>query len=234
MNKIVDVTKLQILNNPTMEAIKTAFQIKEGRLVLQPFDVKLAGLTMNVAGSNGIDQSLKYTLGLQVPRSLLGGGANQAIAGLVSKAGGAGIDLSAAPEIPLKILLGGTVTNPSVQADVGSLVTSVAKGAETAVKQAVVQKVDSAAMRLVQQAEGQAAAIRQQAESLAAGVKRLGYQQADSLVGKAGDNPLLQAGAEVAAGELRQQTDQKAQGIIGEATRRADSLIAQARRQAGR
>ncbi|MBA3443919.1 MAG: AsmA family protein, partial [Gemmatimonadales bacterium] len=39
MEKIVNVTKLQILNNPTMQAIKTAFQIKEGRLVLQPFDV---------------------------------------------------------------------------------------------------------------------------------------------------------------------------------------------------
>src|SRR6185312_319618 len=60
MNKIVDVTKLQILNNPTMEAIKTAFQIKEGRLVLAPFDVKVAGLTMTVAGSNGIDQSMEY------------------------------------------------------------------------------------------------------------------------------------------------------------------------------
>jgi hypothetical protein len=233
MSKIVDVTKLQILNNPTMQAIKTAFQIKEGRLVLPPFDVKLGGMTMNVAGSNGIDQSLEYTLGLKVPRSLLGGGANQAIAGLMSKAGQAGVNFSAAPEIPLGIQLGGTVTNPSVKADVGSLTSSVTKGAEQAVKQAVEQKVDSAAMRLVQQAEGQAAAIRQQAESLAATVKRAGYQQADSLTAKAGSNPLLQAGAEVAADQLRQESDNKAKGIVGEATKRADSLIAGARRQAG-
>ena len=67
---------------------------------------------MNVAGSNGLDQSLQYTLGLKVPRSLLGGGANQALAGLMSKAGQAGVNLSAAPEIPLGIQLGGTVTNP--------------------------------------------------------------------------------------------------------------------------
>jgi hypothetical protein len=190
-------------------------------------------MTMNVAGSNGIDQSLKYTLGLQVPRSLLGGGANQAIAGLVSKAGGAGIDLSAAPEIPLKIQLGGTVTNPSVAVDMGSLATSVAKGAETAVKQAVEQKVDSVAMRLVQAAEGQAAAIRQQAESLAAKIKLAGYEQADALVAKAGTDPLAAAGANLAADQLRHQTDQQAQGIVTEATRRADSLIAGARRQAG-
>ena len=154
MEKIVDVTKLQILNNPTMQAIKGFFQIKEGRLVLQPFDVKVAGMTMNVAGSNGIDQSLEYDLGLKVPKSLLGGGANQAIAGLASKTG---VDLSAASEIPLKIQLGGTVTNPVVKADVGSLTSSVTKGAEQAVKQAVTQKVDSAALRVVAEAERQAA-----------------------------------------------------------------------------
>jgi hypothetical protein len=239
MNRIVDVTKLQILNNPTMQAIKTAFQIKEGRLVLQPFDVKLGGMTMNVAGSNGIDQSLEYKLGFKVPRSLLGGGANQAIAGLMSKAGRAGVDLSAAPEIPLAIQLGGTVTNPSVKADIGSLTSSVAQGAQQAVKQSlsraqrgITEKVDSAAIRAVQAAEQQAAAIRQQAESLAATVKRAGYQQADALTAEAGSNPLAQAGAKVAADKLRKETDDKAAGIVGEGRWRADSLVAAARRQA--
>jgi hypothetical protein len=232
MEKLVDVTKLQILNNPTMQALRTAFRIQEGRLVVQPFDVKLAGMAMNVAGSNGIDQSMEYTLGLKVPRSLLGGGANQAIAGLVSKAGQAGVDLSSAPEIPLQIQLGGTVTNPVVKADVGSLTTSVAQGAQQAVKQAVTEKVDSAAMRAVQAAQQQAAAIRQRADSLAARVKLTGYQQADSLTAKAGNNPLLQAGAKVAADKLRQESDDKAAGIIGEASKRADSLVAAARRQA--
>ncbi|HET9464938.1 MAG TPA: AsmA-like C-terminal region-containing protein [Gemmatimonadales bacterium] len=232
MEKIVDVTKLQILNNPTMQAIRTAFQIQEGRLVLQPFDVKLGGLTMNVAGSNGIDQSLEYTLKLQVPRSLLGGEANRAISGLMSRAGQAGVDLSAAPVVPLGIQLGGTVTDPAVKVDVGSVATSVAQGAQQAVKQAVTEKVDSAAMRAVQAAERQAAAIRQQAESLAASVKQAGYQQADALTAEAGSNPLLKAGAEVAADQLRKETDDKVKGIVGEAGRRADSLVAAARRQA--
>jgi hypothetical protein len=233
MNKIVDVTKLQILNNPTMQAIKTGFQIKDGRLLLQPFNVKVGGMTMNVAGSNGIDQSMQYTLGLKVPRSLLGGGANQAIASLASKAGQAGVDLSAAPEIPLGIQLGGTVTNPTVKADLGSVTSSVTQGAQQAVKQAVTQKVDSTAMRAVQEAEKQAAAIRQQGESLAASVKRTGNQQADSLMGRAGSNPLLQAGAKVAADKLRAESDAKAKGIVDEASRRADSLVAGAKKQAG-
>jgi hypothetical protein len=187
---------------------------------------------MNVSGSNGLDQSLQYNLGLKVPRSLLGAGANEAIAGLVSKAGRAGLNLSAAPEIPLSIQLGGSVTSPTVTADVGSLTSSVAQGAEQAVKQAVTAKVDSAALRLVADAEQKAAQIRQQAESLAANVKRTGYQQADSLTAKA-KSPLEKLGAQAAADQLRKQSDQRAAGIISEGNKKADDLVAEAKQKAG-
>jgi AsmA-like C-terminal region len=230
MEKLVDVTKLQILNNPTMQAIRTSFQIHDGRLFVDPFPVKIGPLTMQVAGSNGLDQSLNYKLDLQVPRTVLGGGANQAIASLASQAGRAGINIGAAPEIPLGVQLGGSVTNPVVKVDVGTLTSSVTQGATQAVKQAVTAKVDSAKLRLVEEAERRAAAIRTEAESLAAKVKQTGYQQADALVSQAGDNPLAAAGAKVAADKLRQESDDKAQGIISEASKRADSLVAAAKR----
>jgi hypothetical protein len=232
LEKVVDVTKLQFLDNPTLQALRAAFQIKGGRLFVQPFDVKLGGTTMTVSGSNGLDQSLQYTLDLKVPRSLMGGAANQALAGLVSQAGKAGVNLAAAPEIPLAIQLGGTVTSPTVKADVGSVASSVSKGAEQAVKQAVTQKVDTAAARLVADAEQKAAAIRQEAQGLADKVKLTGYQQADSLTARA-SNPLLKAAAKPAADQLRKQADDQAAGIVREANQRADSLVAAARRQAG-
>ncbi len=230
LEKVVDVTKLQFLDNPTMQALRAAFQIREGRLFMQPFTVNVAGTTMTVSGSNGLDRSLDYTLGLKVPRSLMGSAANQAIAGLVSKAGAAGLDVSAAPTVPLGIRIGGTVTSPAVSVDVGDVASSVKEGAEQAVKQAVAQKVDTAAQRLVAEAEQQAAAIRRQSDSLAAQVKREGYQQADALTAKA-SNPLLKAAAEPAANQLRKEADNKAAGIVREAGRRADSLVAAARRQ---
>jgi len=232
LQKVVDVTKLRFLDNPGLDALRAAFQIREGRLFVQPFDVKLGGTTMNVSGSNGLDQSLQYTLGLRVPRSLMGGAANSAIAGLVSKAGAAGIDLTAAPEIGLGIQLGGTVTNPSVKADVSSVASSVQEGAQKALQQAAAQKVDSAGMRLVQEAEQRAAGIRQEAQTLADKVKREGYQQADSLTAKA-TNPLLKVAAETAADQLRKQADEKAAGIISEANKQADDLVAEARQKAG-
>ncbi len=174
LEKMFDVTKLSLLNNPTMQALKGAFQIHDGRLFTQPFAVKLGPTTLNVSGSNGFDQSMLYNLQLQVPRSELGGAANQAIGGIISKAGQAGVNLAAAPMIPLGIQVGGSVTNPTVKADVGSLTSNVAQGAQQAVKEAVTQKVDSAALRLVAEAEQKAAGIRQEGESLAAKVKRKG------------------------------------------------------------
>ena len=233
MKKIVDVTKLQFLDNPTLRNISTAFQIHDGRLFVNPFDVKLGTTTMTVSGSNGLDQSLQYTLALKVPRAMLGGGANQALAGLMSKAGQAGVNLDAAAEIPLGIQLGGTVTNPSVKADVGSVAASAQQGVQQAVQQAATQKVDSAALRLVEEAERKAASIRQEGQALADKVKAEGYQQADSLTARAEGNPLAQLAAKPAADQLRKQADGKAANIVGEANRRADSLVAQARRQAG-
>ena len=233
LEKVVDVTKLQFLDNPTMRALKAAFQIKDGRLFVQPFDVKLGETTMNVAGSNGLDQSLQYTLGLKVPRSMLGGAANDAISGLVSKAGGVGVDLAAAPQIGLGIQLGGTVTNPTVKADVSSVASSVKEGVQKGLEQAATQKVDSAAARLVAEAEQKAAAIRQEAQALADKVKAEGARQADSLTARAGSNPLLQAAAKPAADQIRKESDKKATDIVGTAGRRADSLVAAARRQGG-
>jgi hypothetical protein len=227
MQKIADATKLQFLKDPTLQPLKASFHIQDGRLTVKPFDVKVGGVTMTVAGSNGFDQSLQYTLGLRVPRSMLGG-ANDALAGLESKAGSAGINLAAAPEIPLAVQIGGTVTSPSVKVDVSTVASSLTTGA----KEAVTAKASAEATRLVQEAEQRAAGIRQDAQTLADKVKTEGYQQADSLVAKAGGNPLVQIAAKPAADRVRKQADEKAAGIVRAANQRADSLVAAARQKA--
>jgi uncharacterized protein involved in outer membrane biogenesis len=233
LDKVVDVTKLQFLENPTMRAIRTAFQIRDGRLHVDPFAVSLGKTTMNVSGSNGLDQSLQYALSLKVPRSELGTAANEALAGLAARAGGAGIDLQAAQEIELGIQLGGTVTNPSVKTNLGSVVSSARAETERAVREAATRKLSAEATRLVEEAEQRAAAIRKEAQTLAEGVKKEGYQQADALTAQA-TNPILQAAAKPAADKLRKEADAKAAGIVREADKRAEAVVAEARRQASR
>ncbi|MBA3319561.1 MAG: hypothetical protein H0T50_15930 [Gemmatimonadales bacterium] len=231
LEKVVAATKLQFLDNPTLKALRTAFQIRDGRLHVDPFAVNLGPTTMNVTGSNGLDQSLQYALRLRVPRSELGGAANQAVAGLVSRAGAAGIDLQAAPEIELGIQLAGTVTNPSVKIDAGSVASSVKEGVTQAVREGAARRVSAEAARLVQEAEQRAAAIRQEAQTLAETVKREGYQQADALTARS-TNPILRAAAGPAADRLRKEADEKAAGIVSEADKRANGVVAEAKRQA--
>ncbi len=232
LEKVVDVTKLQFLDNPTLRSLRTAFQIRDGRLHVDPFAVNLGPTTMNVSGSNGLDQSLQYALRLRVPRSELGAAANQAVAGLVSRAGGAGIDLKTASEIELGIQLAGTVTNPSVKVDAGSVVSSVKEGVTQAVRGAATEKASAEATRLIQEAEQRASAIRQEAQTLAEKVKGEGYQQADALTARA-TNPILRAAAEPAADQLRKEADDKAAGIIREADKRANAVLSEARGKAG-
>ena len=242
LDKVASMTKLSLLENPGLKAVRSQFAIRDGRLQVQPFDVGIGQTSMRVSGSNGIDQSLDYDLNLRVPRSLLGAEANQAISGLISKAAGAGVNLQGAQEIALGIKLGGKVTSPSVSTDVGSVAGSTAQSVGEAVQGAAEQQVNKAvdsaklrasaeAAKLVADAEKQAASIRAEANSMAEKVKKEGYLQADSLVAKS-QGPLQQAGAKLAADQLRKETDAKAAGIVKEADQRANALIAEAKKKA--
>jgi vacuolar-type H+-ATPase subunit H len=240
MNKIAEKTKLAFLNDPTLQPLKAAFDIRDGRLFVKPFDARLGGATMKVSGSNGLDQSLAYTLDLHVPRALAGGAANQAFDGLVQQAGKARVDLANAPEIPFAIKVSGSVTKPQVTADVGSAAAAAATTVTNAVQKAADERVSAAkekasaeATRIVQEAEQQAASIKQDARVLADTVKAKAYRQADSLVARAG-NPLLKVAAKPAGDKLRKEADDKAAKIVREADQRADSLVSAARERASK
>lgn len=234
LDKIAGLTKLSLLDDPGLKAVRSRFDIRDGRLHVQPFTVGLGETAMTVSGSNGIDQSLDYDLRLQVPRGLLGAEANQAIGGLLSKAAGAGLDLGAAREIALGIELGGTVTNPSISVGAADVAGSAVEAVQDAAERRVTEVVDSAKLRaaaraqqLVAEAEQRAAAIRAEAKSLAEKVKQEGHLQADSLVARA-EGPLAQAAARLAADRLRKETDAKAARIVSEADQRANSMVAEA------
>jgi hypothetical protein len=242
LEKMASVTKLDFLDDPTLRALSSQFQIRDGRLHVQPFAVGIGPTKMTVSGSNGFDQSLQYRLLLQLPRSLLGGEANQVIGGLISRAAGAGVNLQTAPELALAVQLGGTVRTPSVGVDVTSGVESATQAAGEAVREAAEQRaeavVDSAklraaaeAERLIKDAEGRAAAIRKEAEALAAKVRLEGYQQADSLEARPG-NAIARVAAAAAADRLRQEADDRSARIVQEADQRANALVGEARKRA--
>ena len=239
------------LDHPTFNAVRSSIRIEDGRLHVQPFDVLVAGLTMSVAGSNGIDQSLDYGLSLSVPRSLLGGAADRLIQDLASRAGQLGLDFAAGEQIPVAVAVGGTVQDPTLTLRPGDPVGTVRSAAEEAAGAAVEREVEQfraqadqaaeearagAAARadsLVADAEERAEAIRAEARRLAEQIRAEGNRGADEVLARA-TNPLARAAAEPVADRIRREAGERATQIEEEADERATALVAEARAQAER
>ena len=249
LNKLSDAIKVQQLKDPTLENFRTSIEIRDGRLHVNPFDVQVENSIMNVSGSNGIDQSINYVLGIEIPRTDLGADANRVITNLISEAGRRGVDLQAADAVRLNVTVGGTITSPSIKTDFASVVTSARDEVERAVRdevdrriEDVERRVDEAreegraeaqaqADRILREAEFRAAMIREEAKNLAETVRKEGYEAADRLLEEA-TNPVARAAARPVADRMRKEADDRAAQIIREADRRAEEIMEEARRRA--
>ena len=247
--KLADAVKIPKLRSPTLDSLRASIQIREGRVHVNPFNVRIGNFAMRVSGSHGIDQSMQYTLGLRVPRSELGADANRAIASLVSRAGKSGIDLQAAEAVELDVRVSGTLTNPNVQTNLADVVASVGESAKEAVREEIAERVDSVkqradsaadearkkaqaeAERLIAEAEQRAAKVREEAQRLAETVRREGNARADTLVARA-TSPLAQVAARAAAERLRKESNDRADQIVREADKRANDVVTEARSKA--
>jgi hypothetical protein len=245
LEKLADALKLDVIRNPALGSVRAAFDVADGRVRLKPFVMKVAGIDMTVAGTHGIDQSLKYDLAMAVPRTLLGGSAGQLVAQLASQAGKAGLDPSSTDAVRLGALVMGTFIQPAVRASfagVGGSAGEMAKQVVATQVAGVKQKADSAADdarrrarvegdRIVKEAEQKAATIREEARALAAKAKLEGNLRADSLQARA-TNPIARMAAQAATDRLRKEADQRADQIVREADARADGLVTQAKQKA--
>jgi hypothetical protein len=250
MASFANLLRMDQLRSPVLDGIRSYFEVRDGRLHVQPFGVTIGEYRMEVAGSNGIDQSLEYSLRLNLPRSALGTEANRAIASLASQAGRTGFDLQAAEVIELGARISGSVTDPSVHVEWGDAVGSVRAELDRAVRDEVDQRIDALERqvdataeearrvaeaeraRLLGEAEERAALVLSEAETLAERVRSEGYVQADALLDRAG-TPVARLAARPAADRLRRETDDRADQILREAETRAEEILADARRRAG-
>jgi uncharacterized protein involved in outer membrane biogenesis len=249
MDKLADALKMQQLRNPSLDDFRSSIDIRDGRLHVSPFDVRLGRSNMNVSGSNGIDRSINYTLALEIPRADLGTDANRVINDLITQVGRTGVNLQAADAVKVNAILGGTITNPSIRLDFGGIVASARDQVEQAIREEVERRVEEVeervdeakeearrraqeeADRLIREAEQRAAVVRDEAQKLAETVRKEGYEQADKLLEQA-TNPVTRAAARPAADRLRKEADDRAAEIIREGDKRAEDIIAEARRKA--
>ncbi|NLZ72240.1 MAG: AsmA family protein [Bacteroidales bacterium] len=69
IDKIATAIKKPELKNMQVQDMNLAFEIENGRLSTQPFDIKLGNYVMNLSGSTGLDQTIDYSGKIKLPDS---------------------------------------------------------------------------------------------------------------------------------------------------------------------
>jgi hypothetical protein len=137
LNKIADKFKLSQLKNINLEKGWTVFKFKDGRMAIDPTDLKVNNIMMNFSGSHGLDNSLDYKILLDAPTQLLQGAMGE-VNNMISQAKIPGLSNANLPEaLKLKIDITGTMDNPQLKFGV---VGAGGSSLKDAVKDALEQK----------------------------------------------------------------------------------------------
>lgn len=230
--------------NMTLNNLAAAFEIRNGRLIIEPFEIKAGNATFIIGGDQGLDQTMNFVLGLNIPSSALGPSAGSAINNLVERASVAGITINPAENLNISATIGGTFTKPEVSLNLrentANAMNEIREQAVQAVQEQVDKKKEEAmaaakaeADKIIAAAEGQVQVIRDNAQKAADVVRQEAEANAAKLVEQAKD-PISRRLAEEAGKKLIQEAEKSAANIISEGDRRAEEIMQAARDQASR
>jgi hypothetical protein len=126
--KFIDLKKLN-LND-----VKMSLAFKDGKVTVNPFDVKYQDLKVTVEGSHGFDQLMNYNLKFDVPAKYLGTDANALLAKLSPS------DVAKLDNIPVNATVTGSFSKPKVSTDIKSATTSLMTSLAKQQKQKLINK----------------------------------------------------------------------------------------------
>jgi vacuolar-type H+-ATPase subunit H/ribosomal protein L15 len=240
LSTIGEKLKTDKLDELALNDTKILFSIVNGRVIVKPVDIIAGPLSMNLAGSSGLDQSIDYTMKFKMPKGFLGGTANQVLDQLAGVLNKNGANYKADENLLVNALVGGVVSKPTVKlslADGGKSVKNAITDVANAKKAEAIAKAREEARKQADQilanAQQQSDRVKQEARKLAEQTKKEGYAQADRLV-KEAKNPIAKEAAKIAAEKMKKETDAKANKIIAEGDKQADAIMAKARAEAAR
>ncbi len=113
-DQMKEILKLGDKYGNTFRDINISFKIADGRVYVNPFDVKTGNLKMNISGDQGLDQTLNYVVKTEIPRSDLGSSVNSLINGVSSFASSLGIKVKPSDVLKVNVKVTGTFTKPIV------------------------------------------------------------------------------------------------------------------------
>jgi hypothetical protein len=241
-SKIGNALNSKSFDNLTFNKLGVDFTIRNGRLLVSPFETKAGDASFIIGGDQGLDQTMNYSIAISIPREKLGSTANVPIDNLLKKAGGAGLKIDPLQNLNFKIKVGGSFNDPKVGLNLAENSSNAKEAMKDEVKQAVQEQIDirkeearaaakAEADKLIAEAQKEADQIRSSASLTANRIRKEANTNAESVVAKAKD-PISKKVAEEAAKKIRQEGENTAQKLEKEADKKAETLIDAARNQA--
>jgi len=235
--------KIQQLQNTTLQDIVFNYKFQDGKMITEPFDIKIDRIKANVGGSTAFaDQAIDYDMKAKIPSDMIGAGAASVVAGLLGKANSAmGANFQVPAELDVMAKITGTIEKPIIKPVFAGGGSNVKDVIVTEIKQELNTQIDKAKEEAIARAREEAARSVAEAQKQAEDAKARARQEASRLKGeahKAADdalakvvNPLAKLAAQAVAKKAKEEADRKEQQVIAEADKRADGLVDAARKK---
>ncbi len=218
LDRLAEAVRIEALRSPTVSDFAASLQVRDGRLHVRPFTLQLGPGAAMVAGSNGIDGSLSYTVELQLPRAALGNDANRVIGDLIGRAGRAGLRLSDAEAVRVEATIGGTFQDPSVTVNLAEALASAGADLAGQARTRLEEEADRQATEARERVERARLQAEEEARSRVEAAREEARVRADSIVAAAAvQAERVRTEAERAAARLRDEADRQARGLVAEA-----------------
>lgn len=247
LNKLAEELKIQKLAKQRFEDLNIGYKVKDGKVIVDPFEMKMDGIPTTVSGSMTFAQELDYRVKMDVPMDRLPGNLSQQTGGVLGQINDRfGTNISASGSIPVTMRIQGTVTKPTILGNPGEAVADqkedLKEQAVEEVKELVNEKIDEGKEEAIQKAREEAdqmiAEAREQSEQLmeeatkaANDVHGKAYAEAQK-VEDSYKNPFEKAAKRLAADQLRKKADQARDQAIAKARQQADGIVDAAEKKA--
>jgi vacuolar-type H+-ATPase subunit H len=204
---LAEKTGMDLFQKPNLKNLSIAFEIKDGRLHIDPFETLISMTKLNVSGSSGLDQTLDYVAKIQLPEN-------------VSKV----VDLI------FDMKIGGTFSKPKISFGASSIKEQVKEKVTEVVdkaKEAAIAAAKEQKEKLVAAAQAQREKLVATAQESADKLVAKAEAERDKNVANA-KNPIAKAAAQKAGDALVKKTKEQADKMVSDANKSGDKLVSDA------
>jgi hypothetical protein len=241
--RLSELLKNEKFRKMAPDEVNIGLTVKDGRVIVDPFDLDFDDSRITVSGSHGIDLTMNYLLDMNIAKSDLGGGANDLMNGITALATGAGFQIPESDYVKVKATIKGTFNKPKISTDLRGNLKSSGESVKTVVKQRVSEEVEQVeeqvrdeasekAEKIISDAEAEAERLIEEAQEAGNKLVQEAEIQGARLIKEAGTNPIKKIAANRAAEELNTQAKKQSENLVREAEVKANEMIEKARVEA--